>query len=85
MAATARLDLRMSAEDKNTITHAANVRGLPVAAFVRLAALREAEAVAAEAATLPTGQAGRLLATRLKGRATAHLSTDEIMKLTRGT
>lgn len=121
MTATARLDLRMDAEDKDKITHAADLRGVPVATFVRLAALREAEAVTAEANTIALSAAetkrllaaldkpfkpsprlqhaldqGRsvtldrdtaatpALAARLRGRATARLSTDEIMQLTRG-
>ncbi|MDN5873471.1 MAG: DUF1778 domain-containing protein [Sinobacteraceae bacterium] len=120
MTATARLDLRMDAQDKDKITHAAELRGIPVATFVRLAALRAAEAVATEANTLalspaetkrllaaldkPFKPSARLqhaldqernvvldrntampaLAARLRGRATARLSTDEIMQLTRG-
>lgn len=120
MTATARLDLRMNAEDKDKITQAADLRGVPVATFVRLAALREADAVTAEANTValsaaetkrllaaldkpfkPTArlqqalEQGRnvvlnrntakpTLAARLRGRANACLSTDEIMQLTRG-
>lgn len=64
MTATARLDLRLDAEDKDKIAHAADLRGLPLATFVRQAALREAAAVAAEtgAVTLSAAEARRLLA-----------------------
>src|SRR5690625_4241514 len=117
MAADARLDLRLDAHDKDKITHAAELRGVPVATFVRLAALREADAVTTEAGTValsaaetkrllaaldkPFKPSARLqhaleqgrsvtlnrnaaakpaLAARLRGRATAHLSTDDIMQ-----
>ncbi len=43
MTATARLDLRLSPEDKARVEAAASLRGLPVASFVRAAVLREAE------------------------------------------
>lgn len=47
--ATARLDLRLNARDKERIARAAALRGLPVSAFVRDAVLREAGvAMAAE-------------------------------------
>lgn len=120
MTATARLDLRLDTQDKDKITHAAELRGVPLATFVRQAALREAAAVAAETSTvtLSAAEARRLLAAldkpfkpsrrlrqvldrvhtaavaddatasavaaRLRGRATARLSTDQIMRLTRG-
>lgn len=81
MAATAdRLDLRLSVEDKNRLRRAAELHGLPVATFVREAALREAAATIAHP---PKANRGGLVA-RLRGRATARLSTDEIMQLTRG-
>lgn len=82
MTATARLDLRMNVEDKDKIARAARLRGIPVATFVRLAALREANAVSAKA----VGSTGfnREVAAQLRGRATARWSTDEIMRLTRG-
>ena len=81
MTATAdRLDLRLSAEDKNRNRRAADLHGVPLAAFVREAALREADAIIAHP---PKGRTGSLSA-RLRGRATARLSTDEIMRLTRG-
>jgi hypothetical protein len=51
-----------------------------VATFVREAALREAEATIAHP---PKARRGSL-ASRLRGRATAQMGTDEIMKLTRG-
>jgi len=73
-----RLDLRLSAEDKNRIRRAADLHGVPLAAFVREAALREAEAV------ITRPPRARSLSARLRGRATARLSTSEIMKLTRG-
>ncbi len=79
-AATAdRLDLRVSREDKDRLRRAAALRGMPVAAFVREAALQEADAAIAHP---PQAQRGSLAA-RLRGRATARLSTDEIMRLTR--
>ena len=81
MATTAdRLDLRLSVEDKNRLRRAAALNGLPVATFVREAALREAETVIAHP---PKARRGSLAA-RLRGRATARLSTDQIMQLTRG-
>ena len=45
MTAAARLDLRLSATDKDRIARAADLRGVPVSAFVRDAILREAEKV----------------------------------------
>lgn len=82
MAATAdRLDLRLSVEDKNRLRLAAELHGLPVATFVRQAALREAESTIAH----PPQARGDSLAARLRGRATARLSTEQIMQLTRGT
>lgn len=81
MTATAdRLDLRLSAEDRTRIRRAAALQGMPVAAFVREAALREADTVIAHP---PKARPGSLSA-RLRGRATARLGTDEIMRLTRG-
>jgi uncharacterized protein (DUF1778 family) len=81
MTATAdRLDLRLSVDDKNRLRRAAELHGLPLAAFVREAALREAESTIAHA---PEARRGSL-ASRLRGRASARLGTDEIMKLTRG-
>lgn len=41
----ARLDLRLDATDKARIARAADLRGVPVSAFVRDAVLREAESV----------------------------------------
>lgn len=76
-----RLDLRLSIEDKNRLRRAAKLHGLPVAAFVREAALREADTTIAHP---PKARRGSL-AERLRGKATAPLSTDEIMQLTRGT
>lgn len=75
-----RLDLRLSAEDKNRLRRAAALKGMPVAAFVREAALHEADTTIAHP---PKARRGSLAA-RLRGRASARLSTDEIMQLTRG-
>lgn len=81
MTATAdRLDLRLKSGDKNRLRRAAALKGVPVATFVREAALHEAESVIAHANVAHRGS----LAARLRGRATARLSTDEIMQLTRG-
>lgn len=79
-AAAERLDLRLDAGDKDRIRQAAALRGVPLATFVRDAALREAETVIAHP---PAARAGSLSA-RLRGRATARMSTDEIMQHTRG-
>ena len=79
-AAAERLDLRLDAKDKTRIRRAAALRGVPVAAFVRDAALREAETVIAHPPSVRPGS----LAARLRGRATARMSTDEIMQHTRG-
>ena len=75
-----RLDLRLSVEDKNRLRRAAELHGLPVATFVREAALREAETTIAHP---PKARRGGLAA-RLRGRATVRMGTDEIMRLTRG-
>ncbi|MBA4741139.1 MAG: DUF1778 domain-containing protein [Azoarcus sp.] len=76
---TDRLDLRLSIEDKDRLRHAATLNGMPLAAFVREAALREADAIIAH----PPQTRHVALAERMRGRATARLSTDEIMQLTR--
>lgn len=76
-----RLDLRLSAEDKKRIRHAAARQGLPVAAFIRQAALRAAETTLDRSPDVHSGG----LAARLRGRATTSMSTDEIMRHTRGT
>jgi hypothetical protein len=76
----ARLDLRLSAEDKKRLRRAAALHGVPVAAFVREAALREAEAVMSHPPKASRGG----LAARLRGGATVRLSTDQILQLTRG-
>lgn len=75
-----RLDLRLSVEDKNRLRRAAELHGLPVATFVREAALREADTAIAHP---PKARRGSLSA-RMRGRATARLSTDQIMQHTRG-
>ena len=76
----ARLDLRLNARDKDRIGRAAALRGMPVAAFVRETVLREADATLAHP---PEARSGSLAA-RLRGRATARMSTEDIMCLTRG-
>lgn len=76
----ARLDLRLSATDKERIERAAALRGQPVATFVRETVLREAEDTIAR----PIKKRPASLAARLRGRATARFGTDEIMRLTRG-
>ncbi|SFL25819.1 DUF1778 domain-containing protein [Rhodanobacter glycinis] len=75
-----RLDLRLSAEDKDRLRRAAALRDVPLAAFVREAALREADIVIVH----PPKAARGSLAERLRGRAGSRLSTDAIMQLTRG-
>lgn len=64
MTALARLDLRLSPTDKARINRAADLRGVPVSAFVRDAVLREAESVmAAElTVTLSPAESRRFLA-----------------------
>ena len=64
MAASARLDLRLSVRDRERIDRAAALAGLPLAAFVRTAVLREADrTVAAESAsTLSLAESKRFLA-----------------------
>jgi uncharacterized protein (DUF1778 family) len=65
MSAAARLDLRLSTKDRERIDRAAALAGLPLAAFVRTAVLREADrTVAAESvATLSLAESKRFLAT----------------------
>jgi uncharacterized protein (DUF1778 family) len=64
MTATARLDLRLSARDRERIDRAAALAGLPLATFVRTAVLREADrTVAADSvATLSRAESKRFLA-----------------------
>ena len=50
--AAARLDLRLEAADKARIARAADLRGMPVSAFIRDAVLREAESVMAAELTV---------------------------------
>lgn len=50
--AAARLDLRLDPSDKARIARAADLRGVPVSAFVRDAVLREAESVMAAELTV---------------------------------
>ena len=62
--AAARLDLRLSPVDKARISRAADLRGVPLSAFVRDAVLREAESVMAAdmTITLSPEEARRFLA-----------------------
>jgi len=64
MSAAARLDLRLSMKDRQRIDRAANLAGLPLATFVRTAALREADrtVVAESVATLSAMESRRFLA-----------------------
>lgn len=48
----ARYELRLDSTDKARIARAADVKGVPMAAFVRDAVLREAESVMASALTV---------------------------------
>jgi uncharacterized protein (DUF1778 family) len=57
MSANARLDLRLSAKDRARINRAADLAGLPVAAFVRTAVLREADRAIATEPTAPLSAA----------------------------
>lgn len=50
--AAARLDLRLNPTDKARIARAADLRGMPLSAFVRDAVLREAESVMAAELTV---------------------------------
>lgn len=52
MTAAARLDLRLNPKDKARIERAADLRGVPLSAFVRDAVLREAECVMAAELTV---------------------------------
>ncbi len=59
----ARLDLRLNPTDKARIAYAADLRGVPLSAFVRDAVLREAESVMAAklTATLSAAESRRFL------------------------
>jgi hypothetical protein len=78
--AATRLELRLDSAEKDRIARAAALRGQPISVFVRETVLREAEAAIAQPQKAKRGSP----AAKLRGRATARLSTDEIMKLTRG-
>ena len=67
-AAVARLDLRLNPADKERITRAADLRGVPLSAFVRDAILREADNVmAAElTVTLSTEESRRFVKAYLR-------------------
>lgn len=77
--ATDRLDLRLSTADKSRLRRAAELANMPLATFVREAALQAAE----EAIAQPRQERKVSLSARLRGRASARMSTDEIMALTR--
>lgn len=64
MAATSRLDLRLSSEDRRRIDRAAALAGLPLSTFVRTAVLREVDRTveASTGATLSLAESKRLLA-----------------------
>lgn len=65
MRTTVRLDLRLSLADKARVSRAAELRGVPVATFIRDAVLREAKrSIAAEqaSATLSAEESRRFLA-----------------------
>lgn len=63
--ASARLDLRLEARDKDRIAKAAALRGMPLSSFVRDAVLREADAaIAADTVvTLSEAESRRFLDT----------------------
>ena len=63
MAANARLDLRLSARDRERIDRAASLVGLPLATFVRTAVLREADrtVAAVSVSTLSPSESRRFL------------------------
>lgn len=76
---TERLDLRIGVAEKQRISEAAKEQGMTVAAFVRSAALREASKVSVEA----DAHQARGIAERMRGKATAGLTTEEILAFTR--
>lgn len=86
---TDRLDIRLSAEDKDYIRLAAEAVGAPVASFVREAAMSYAVEVlgkpvhSAKKKPVRRGAKKLTLSERMRGKATTGLTTDEIMKLTR--
>jgi uncharacterized protein (DUF1778 family) len=63
MKANARLDLRLSEKDRERIGRAAALAGLPLAAFVRTAVLREADRTiaAGSVVTLPQAESRKFL------------------------
>jgi uncharacterized protein (DUF1778 family) len=68
MSVNARLDLRLSASDRQRIDRAAALAGLPIAAFVRTAVLREADRLAAaeNSVNLSPAESRRFLAALAK-------------------
>lgn len=65
-ATTARLDLRLGADDKTRIAQAAALRGIAVSAFVRDAVLREADStIAAQTVVTLSPQESRAFLTAL--------------------
>ena len=75
-----RLGFTMSASEMDRVRRAAARCGVSVAVFVRRAALREADVVMAHPPRATTGG----VAARLRGRVAVGLSSDEMMRLTRG-
>ena len=62
MTATARLSLRLNTDDKARVIRAADLRGVPVSAFVRAAAMRKVEsAMVAETTVALSADASRRL------------------------
>jgi uncharacterized protein (DUF1778 family) len=57
MKASARLDLRLSDKDRERIDRAASLAGLPLAAFVRTAVLREADRIVAAESVVTLSEA----------------------------
>lgn len=64
MTAAARIDLRLNPTDKDRIARAADLRGMPLSAFIRDAVLREADNVmtAELTVTLSAEESRRFLA-----------------------
>ncbi|MEQ9010086.1 DUF1778 domain-containing protein [Algiphilus sp.] len=74
-----RFELRIGVAEKRKITEAARKRGMSVAAFVRIAALQEATRVPDDSSALLLGG----ITERMRGKATAGFTTEEILALTR--
>ena len=86
--ASARLDLRLNEADKARISRAADLRGVPLATFVRQAVLREAETVMASALAveLSPEESRRFLAALdepCKANSRLAKAMDDVARLTR--